>query len=55
MVVGGGGGGGVGGVSALKYEGEVFRSWYYFFTLNLFHPKWFVSAAIEDANKQPRN
>ena len=34
--------------------GILFWPWTYFIQ-NVFHSKWFVSAAIEDANKQPRN
>ena len=57
----GGGGGGGGGACLLwnmkvKYLGLgiLFWPWTYFIQ-NVFHSKWFVSAAIEDANKQPRN
>ena len=57
----GGGVGGGGGACLLwnmkvKYLGLgiLFWPWTYFIQ-NVFHSKWFVSAAIADANKQPRN
>ena len=57
---GGGGGGGAGACllwnMKVKYLGLgiLFWPWTYFIQ-NVFHSKWFVSAAIADANKQPRN